>query len=90
MGTCWIYPCRAVSSDKRYGEIKEIMVQESRKGEVRMCTLFDNMIQEGRFESLEKLVSKGLMSLEEAMEALDFSEEEKSSYKKWIADNKQS
>lgn len=66
------------------------MVQESRKGEVRICTLFDNMIQEGRFESLEKLVSKGLMSLEEAMEALDFSEEEKSSYKKWIADNKQS
>ena len=55
-----------------------------------MCTLFDNMIQEGRFESLEKLVSKGLMSLEETMEALDFSEEEKSSYKKWIADNKQS
>lgn len=31
-----------------------------------------------------------LVSLEEAMDALDFSEEEKSGYKKWIADNKQS
>lgn len=94
------------TSDKRYGEIKEIMVQESRKGEVKMCTLMDALLKEGevkgeakgekkgyikgRFEALEGLASKGLVSLEEAMEALDFSEEERSGYKKWIADNKQS
>ena len=42
----------------------------------------------GRYQSLEKLMKKTEMSLTEAMDALDFSDEEKSGYEQWKSDNK--
>lgn len=69
-----------------------------------MCTLLDAFEKEGmekgiaqgeksgekrgRYQSLEKLMKKTEMSLPEAMDALDFSDEEKSGYEQWKSDNK--
>lgn len=44
--------------------------------------------KKGRYDSLEKLMKKTNMSLSEAMDALDFSDEEKSGYEQWKSDNK--
>jgi len=100
------------TSDKRYRDFKQFMINESRKGEVKMCSLLDafekegmqkgmqkgmekglakgekNGVKKGRYESLEKLMKKTKMSLSEAMDALDFSTEEKSGYEQWVSDNK--
>ena len=42
----------------------------------------------GRYQSLEKLMKNTNMSITEAMNALDFSDEEKSGYEQWKSDNK--
>ena len=91
---------RTFANDRRFGEFKQLMIDESRKGEVTMCTLLDAFEKEGmekgiaqglttgRYQSLEKLMKKTEMSLAEAMDALDFSDEEKSGYEQWKSDNK--
>lgn len=73
---------------------------KSQKGEVKMCSLLDAFekegmekgmekgLEQGRYQSLEKLMKKTGMSISEAMDALDFSEEERSSYKQWQSENK--
>lgn len=76
------------TSDKRYRDFKQHMINESQKGEVRMCSLLDACEKEVRYNSLEKLMKKTGMSLSEAMDALDFSDEEKSGYEQWKSDNK--
>ena len=84
------------------------MIDESRKGEVTMCTLLDAFEKEGmekgiaqgeksvekrgekkgRYHSLDELMKNTTMSVSEAMNALGFSDEEKSGYKQWKSDNK--
>lgn len=88
------------TSDKRYRDFKQFMIDESQKGEVKMCSLLDAFekegmekgmekgLEQGRYQSLEKLMKKTGMSISEAMDALDFSEEERSSYKQWQSENK--
>ena len=83
---------RTFANDRRFGEFKQLMIDESRKGEVTMCSLLDAFekdgMEKGRYNSLEKLMKKTGMSLPEAMDALDFSDEEKSGYEQWKSDNK--
>ena len=107
---------RTFASDRRFGDFKQLMIDESRKGEVTMCTLLDAFEKEGmekgivqgrqegleqgleqgitqglttgRYQSLEKLMKNTNMSITEAMNALDFSDEEKSGYEQWKSDNK--
>ncbi len=42
----------------------------------------------GRYQSLDELMKNTTMSMSEAMNALGFSDEEKSGYKQWKSDNK--
>lgn len=99
---------RTFASDRRFGEFKQLMIDESRKGEVTMCTLLDAFEKEGmekgiaqgeksgekrgekkgRYHSLDELMKNTTMSVSEAMNALGFSDEEKSGYKQWKSDNK--
>ena len=69
-----------------------------------MCTLLDAFEKEGiekgitqgidkghksgRYESLDELMKNTNMSISEAMNALGFSDEEKSGYEQWKSDNK--
>ena len=76
------------TSDKRYRDFKQLMIDEAQKGEVKMCSLLDAFEKEVRYNSLEKLMKKTEMSLSEAMDALDFSDEEKSGYEQWKSENK--
>ena len=42
----------------------------------------------GRYQSLDELMKNTNMSISEAMNALGFSDEEKSGYEQWKSDNK--
>lgn len=42
----------------------------------------------GRHQSLEQLLRNTAMSVPEAMNALGFSDEEKSGYERWMSENK--
>ena len=69
-----------------------------------MCTLLDAFEKEGmekgiaqgekrgekkgRYHSLDELMKNTTMSVSEAMNALGFSDEEKSGYEQWKFDNK--
>jgi len=44
--------------------------------------------KKGRYHSLDELMKNTTMSVSEAMNALGFSDEEKSGYKQWKSDNK--
>ena len=99
---------RTFASDRRFGDFKQLMIDESRKGEVTMCTLLDAFEKEGmekgiakgrqegitqglttgRYQSLDELMKNTNMSISEAMNALGFSDEEKSGYEQWKSDNK--
>ena len=57
---------RTFANDRRFGEFKQLMIDESRKGEVTMCNLLDAFekdgMEKGRYNSLEKLMKKtGMM-----------------------------
>ncbi len=64
------------------------MIDESKKGKVRMCSLLDACEKEVRYNSLDELMKNTNMSISEAMNALGFSDEEKSGYEQWKSDNK--
>lgn len=92
------------TGDKRYADFKQHLIQESQKGEVRMCSLLDAFekqghdkgraeglaegLEQGRYRSLENLMKNSDMTASAAMAALGFSEAEKSGYEKWKLDNK--
>ena len=44
--------------------------------------------KKGRYHSLDELMKNTTMSVSEAMNALGFSDEEKSGYEQWKSDNK--
>lgn len=90
---------KTFTNDHRFEKYKQFMVEASKKGEVMMCTLLDefekNGIKKGmaegtahgRYQSLKMLMKNQNISETSAMEALGFSEEEKTGYKTWCEAN---
>lgn len=90
------------TGDKRYREYKAFLIERSRKGEVKMCTLLDEFEKEGlekglkqgieqgiligKYQSAEKYAKKNRTTVENAMEQLDFSDEEKAGYAAFKSD----
>lgn len=95
---------RVFTKDERYEECKAKIIERSRKGEVIMCSVVDTFVEmgiqegiekgmaeglaEGRYRSLQSLIQKTPIALPEAMDALDFSKEERKGYKKWLKASK--
>lgn len=87
------------TGDKRYREYKAFLIERSRKGEVKMCTLLDAFEKQGIEQGLEKGLEKGIpighyqmadryadinhTSVEDAMKRLGFSDKEKAGYYAW-------
>ena len=81
------------TGDRRYREYKEYMVEESKKGEAKMCTLLDAFekegiekgIKEGQYMIAERYSKTHNVNIETSMTQLDFSDEEKAGYYEWKA-----
>ena len=92
---------KTFTNDHRFEKYKQFMVEASKKGEVMMCTLLDEFEKDGikkgmaegtaygRYQSLNMLMKNQNISEASAMEALGFSEEEKTGYKVWLANTNQ-
>lgn len=88
------------TGDKRYRKYKAFLIEIAQKGEVRMCTLLDAFQKDGlekglekgiligKYQSADKYAQKHNTTIEDAMEQLDFSEEEKAGYATWKSTGK--
>lgn len=83
------------TNNKRFEEIKEAMVERAKKGEVTMYEPLGLVSEEelaeaeekgkaeGRYQDVEKLISKMGLSKEEAMDTLEFTAAEVAGYEAW-------
>ena len=94
------------TNDKRYKELKSIMIEESRRGGANMCTLADKLENKGKAEGMAKGMAEGMIigkfqSVQGLMEntnldfstiadALKLSPKEREEYVEWAKENKAS
>lgn len=93
------------TGDKRYRTYKAFLVERSEKGEVNMCTLLDAFEEQGIAKGIKQGIEQGIpighyqmadryadinnTTVEDAMQKLGFSDEEKAGYHRWEKTQKQ-
>ena len=84
------------TNDKRYEELKSIMIEESRRGGANMCTLADKLENKGKaegmiigkFQSVQGLMENTNLDFSTIADALKLSPKEREKYVEWAKVNK--
>ena len=79
------------TNDKRYKELKSIMIEESRRGGANMCTLADKLENKGKaegmiigkFQSVQGLMENTNLDFSTIADALKLSPKERDEYFEW-------
>ena len=85
------------TNDKRYEELKSIMIEESRRGGANMCTLADKLENKGKaegmiigkFQSVQGLMENTNLDFSTIADALKLSPKEREEYVEWAKENKE-